>query len=256
MMFCWQSGTASLCCAKSPWESMRTSAEEWWKRREMPAFCWESPRFFASRRARHGCGRQVEAGDIGRIVFARSEFSFPGGAGHARAWITDAAIAGGGPIADVGVHCIDSLRYVLQDEVVRVSSRGFQDQGRRSGGGGGVMLEFSRGTFGTVMVSFRAGYRTPSRTGRRELGFCGGEDVLTVERPSHWPCAAPVRWRKLPPLSNQYAYAKQVDAFAAAVEGTANFRCQAKKDGGTSSFWMPPIAGLKAARVEEVGRVS
>ena len=56
--------------------------------------------------------QKVAAGEIGRIVFARSEFSFPGGAGHARAWLNDPAVAGGGPIADVGVHCIDSLRYI------------------------------------------------------------------------------------------------------------------------------------------------
>src|SRR5690242_7449498 len=68
--------------------------------------------------------QQVAGGRIGKIVFARSEFSFPGGPGHARAWINDPAIAGGGPIADVGVHCIDSLRYILQDEVMRVSARG------------------------------------------------------------------------------------------------------------------------------------
>ena len=66
---------------------------------------------------------RVAAGKIGRIVFARSEFSFPGGAGHARAWLHDSTVAGGGPIADVGVHCVDALRYILQDEVVRVSAR-------------------------------------------------------------------------------------------------------------------------------------
>ena len=52
---------------------------------------------------------RVASGQIGRIVFARSEFSFPGGTGHARTWIHDPAVAGGGPIADVGVHCVDSL---------------------------------------------------------------------------------------------------------------------------------------------------
>ena len=66
---------------------------------------------------------RLSSGEIGRVVFARSEFSFPGGAGHARTWIHDPAVAGGGPIADVGVHCVDTLRYVLQDEVVRVSAR-------------------------------------------------------------------------------------------------------------------------------------
>ncbi len=50
-------------------------------------------------------------------------------AGHPRAWLHDPAVAGGGPIADVGVHCVDALRYILQDEVVRVSARGVQAAG-------------------------------------------------------------------------------------------------------------------------------
>ena len=55
---------------------------------------------------------RIAAGQIGRIVFARSEFSFPGGPGHVRTWINDPVVAGGGPIADVGVHCVDALRYI------------------------------------------------------------------------------------------------------------------------------------------------
>jgi predicted dehydrogenase len=44
-------------------------------------------------RVRH----HVAAGQIGKVIFARSEFSFPGSAGHPRAWIHDPAVAGGGP---------------------------------------------------------------------------------------------------------------------------------------------------------------
>src|SRR4029077_4686796 len=72
---------------------------------------------------------RVASGEIGKVVFARSEFSFPAGTGHPRAWINDPAVAGGGPIADVGVHAVDALRYILQDEVVRVSARGRYDLG-------------------------------------------------------------------------------------------------------------------------------
>jgi 1,5-anhydro-D-fructose reductase (1,5-anhydro-D-mannitol-forming) len=61
---------------------------------------------------------RVARGQVGRPVFARSEFS-PART-HPRNRLTDAKIAGGGPIADVGVHCIDALRYILSDEVVRV----------------------------------------------------------------------------------------------------------------------------------------
>jgi predicted dehydrogenase len=52
--------------------------------------------------------QRIAAGDVGRPIFARAEFSYPA-THHARTWINDRLIAGGGPIADVGVHCIDVL---------------------------------------------------------------------------------------------------------------------------------------------------
>ncbi len=48
--------------------------------------------------------------------FLRGRSSRIPGTGHARTWLYNRSIAGGGPIADVGVHCIDALRYILQDE--------------------------------------------------------------------------------------------------------------------------------------------
>src|SRR5450631_474908 len=69
---------------------------------------------------------RVAAGDIGRPIFARAEFSFTG-SHHARTWLTSRAVAGGGPIADVGVHCIDALRYILQDDPRRVTAVGRSD---------------------------------------------------------------------------------------------------------------------------------
>jgi len=45
---------------------------------------------------------RIAEGQIGKPVFARSEFSFPGNREHPRTWLRDPAIAGGGAIADVG----------------------------------------------------------------------------------------------------------------------------------------------------------
>src|SRR5271163_4682408 len=70
---------------------------------------------------------RIAAGDIGRPIFARAEFSYSG-TSHARTWLYNRSIAGGGPISDVGVHCIDALRYILQDEPRRVSAIGCSDK--------------------------------------------------------------------------------------------------------------------------------
>jgi predicted dehydrogenase len=45
--------------------------------------------------------QQVATGNIGKVVFARCEFSFPADRTHARTWINDPAIAGGGPVAEI-----------------------------------------------------------------------------------------------------------------------------------------------------------
>jgi predicted dehydrogenase len=199
--------------------------------------------------------RQVASGQIGRIVFARSEFSFPAGPEHPRAWINDPAVAGGGPIADVGVHCIDSLRYILQDEVVRVSARGFHN-----GGSGGVeaaaalTLEFSRGTLGAVLVSFRSPYRTPLEL-VGESGVIRGDDVLNVERPITLELRRAGSVAETESVSNHYAYARQVDAFAAAVEGTATFPVPGEEGWQNQAILDAAYRGLKSGMVEEVMRV-
>ncbi len=41
----------------------------------------------------------------------------------ARTWVNDPKLAAGGPLADIGVHCIDTLRFVLADEVRAVTAR-------------------------------------------------------------------------------------------------------------------------------------
>jgi 1,5-anhydro-D-fructose reductase (1,5-anhydro-D-mannitol-forming) len=192
---------------------------------------------------------RLSSGQIGRIVFARSEFSFPGGAGHARTWIHDTAVAGGGPIADVGVHCVDTLRYVLQDEMVRVSARGIQDGGMESAAA--LTLEFSRGTLGTVLVSFRAEYRTPLEF-VGETGVLRAEDGLNVERPITLELRRAGVITETEQVSNRLAYAKQVDAFADALEGKSTFPVPGEDGWQNQEILDAAYRGLKSGRVEEV----
>jgi predicted dehydrogenase len=165
---------------------------------------------------------RVARGDVGSPVFARAEFSFPG-LGHARTWMSDRRIAGGGAIADVGVHCIDALRYILQDEVVRVDARTRRDENSGDVEASALMiLELSRGTLATVLVSTRAHYRTPIEIVGHG-GVLRADDALNVDKPiriEYWREGKLVEEEK---VSNHLAYARQVDAFAAAVEGRAEF---------------------------------
>ncbi len=162
----------------------------------------------------------LRSGQIGKPVFARCEFSYDGRQ-HPRQWINDPSLAGGGPIADVGVHCIDVLRFVLGDEVASVQACGTYEPNAQMESAAVLTLQFRRGTLGAVLVSNRAAYRTPFEF-VGEAGTLRADDGLSVDRP--------VRLELLrngvvetEEVANDLAYARQVDAFAAAVEGKSDF---------------------------------
>ena len=194
---------------------------------------------------------RIAEGQIGRPIFARSEFSYPANH-HKRTWITDAKLAGSGPIGDVGVHCIDALRYILQDEVVRVSARGLWDE--RSGeveAAAALSLEFSRGTLGTVLVSTRADYRTPIEF-VGEGGVLRADDGLNVERPINLNLRRNGTVVESELVSNQYAYARQVDMFAAAVRGEAAFPAPGEEGWQNQEILDAALRSLASGKVEDV----
>ena len=166
---------------------------------------------------------RVANGSLGKPILARAEFCFFAGPQHPRAWIRDRNIAGGGPIADIGVHCVDVLRFILQDEVVRVTAGGVFNRDLRDVEDSAVLLlQFSRGTLGTVLVSFRAEYRTPIEL-VGESAVLRGENALTVDRPVRLELCRGGSVVETYTADNSMAYARQVDAFAAAVEKRADF---------------------------------
>jgi 1,5-anhydro-D-fructose reductase (1,5-anhydro-D-mannitol-forming) len=196
--------------------------------------------------------QQVAAGNIGKVIFARSEFSFPANHAHPRTWINDLAVAGGGPVADVGVHCIDALRFILQDEVLRVSAR--EIPGHAPGAveaGAALLLEFSRGTLATVLVSFRAEYRTPFEL-IGETGVLRADDALNVERPIQLERRRGGAVVETSTVSNQLAYARQVDAFAAAVEGKTQFPIPGEEGWRNQQILDAAYRSMKSGQVEEV----
>jgi predicted dehydrogenase len=193
----------------------------------------------------------VAAGNIGGPVFARSEFSFRVDRSHPRNWINDPAVAGGGPVADVGVHCIDALRFILQDEVLRASAREIAGRAGEVEAGAALLLEFSRGTLATVMVSFRAEYRTPLEL-VGESGVLRAENALTVDRPVHLELTRNGAVVETKTVSNQLAYARQVDAFAAAVEGKAEFPIPGEEGWRNQQILDAAYRSMKSGRTENV----
>ena len=168
--------------------------------------------------------------DIGAPALARAEFCYPA-LESPRTWISDPSLATGGPIADVGVHCIDALRFILNDEVVAVSCSAQQDEQSGNVECAGILtLEFARKTLATVSVSSRTQYRTLLEfSGHR--GVLTAFDGLNVERPvtiEFRPSADPRQVEKQE-VSNHLAYARQLDSFADAVLSGAPFPAPAEE---------------------------
>ena len=193
---------------------------------------------------------RVAADEIGRVVYARSEFCYPG-VSHPRTWLTDATIAGGGPIADVGVHCIDALRFILDDEVTRVAAVRVSDADSGTVEASAmVSLEFRRSAIGAVMVSTRAQYRTPLEL-VGESGVLRADDGLSVDKP------VIIELRRGDEIEteqvlNHLAYARQVDAFAAAVEGRAAFPVPGEGGWKNQVILDATYQSMRSGRVEEL----
>ena len=117
-----------------------------------------------------------------------------------------------------------------------------------------LTLEFSRGTLGTVLVSFRAEYRTPLEF-VGETGVLRAEDGLNVERPITLELRRAGVITETEQVSNRLAYAKQVDAFAAALEGKSTFPVPGEEGWQNQEILDAAYRGLKSGRVEEVVRV-
>ncbi len=115
----------------------------------------------------------IRSGRLGRITTVRSEFVFPA-MNSQRSWFLDRTLAGGGPIFDIGVHCIDTLRYVLDDEVETVCSVNQPDPTELLTESSSIIaMKFHRSVLANVMVSFEAGVR------RTVLEIIGTKGIIT-----------------------------------------------------------------------------
>src|SRR5260370_12293934 len=95
---------------------------------------------------------QIAAGRIGKPQLAYAQYSYPATQAP-RKWIMDPTLACGGPIADVGVHCIDALRYVLGAEGVSVSTVAQMDE---LSGRGEAIASVQLGVAGRVFANLEA----------------------------------------------------------------------------------------------------
>ena len=140
----------------------------------------------------------------------------------ARKWINDARLATGGPLADLGVHCIDSLRFIVGQEVLSVSAVAHYDSHGVTEASATAVLQFEAGLLGTVSVSARTPYQTYLEVAG-ETGVLSSVNALNVEHPPTVELRRGFDVIERREVSNEQAYAAQVDAFAAALEEGREF---------------------------------
>jgi len=169
----------------------------------------------------------VQAGEIGTPLLASGEFSFPG-IGHARAWIHDRA-TGGGVVNDVGIHCLDSLRWIMNDEPVAVQAVMTSDEHSQDVESAGSMnLKFRGGALVNIVASMRAPYRT-----RLEIAGVHGriscENALALADPGPIEIrrdGAPMRTEQ---VDSSTAFVRMIENFSASVEGREHFLVAAEE---------------------------
>ena len=116
----------------------------------------------------------IASGTYGPVSFARADFSYDGRRSR-REWLRDSRVAGGGPLFDIGVHCLDTLRFVLDDEVssLRAQLSPLPTQ-TRTESTANLSLQFSHGTLGSVYCSYESAVR------KRFLEVVCRDAVMTI----------------------------------------------------------------------------
>ncbi|HEX4156512.1 MAG TPA: Gfo/Idh/MocA family oxidoreductase [Acidobacteriaceae bacterium] len=172
---------------------------------------------------------RVAAGEIGEPRTAHAEFNY---AAHLsrRPWITDPALAAGGPIGDVGVHCIDTLRFILGafsgENATRARSVStIATQDADSGpveASASMQFEFANNVLASVNVSARAHYRT-------QIEIVGADGVLVAENGMTVDHPVDVTLRRkgvhvnTNTVDNADAYTRMIDNFAQTLRGEEQF---------------------------------
>ncbi|MDT8066993.1 MAG: Gfo/Idh/MocA family oxidoreductase [Terriglobia bacterium] len=199
----------------------------------------------------HRIRERVSTGEIGDVVFARAEFSYAG-ANHPRTWLTDASMAAGGPVADVGVHCIDALRFVLEDDPLTVQAIAHHDSISGAFEAAAILsLSFVRGVLATVLVSTRAEYRTPFEI-VGTTGVLRADDALNVDDPLQLKLIRGGKVVDMEELSNDRVYARQVDAFSAAIERKAPFPVSGEEGARNQAILDAAYRSIRNGRTESV----
>lgn len=119
----------------------------------------------------------VKGGQIGQVNDVRAQFScwYPDIEG---AWRQKKSLGGGGAVMDLGVHCIELIEYVLDDEIVDVkafcSTRTFSYEVED---GGVIIFKTKGGVLGHIDVNFNI----PDKASESKLELYGSKGYIVCK---------------------------------------------------------------------------
>ena len=165
---------------------------------------------------------RVQSGKIGTPQFAHAEFDYPADRAP-RKWIKDPSLACGGPIGDVGVHCIDALRFILGQNVESISTLATKSSpDDRVEATAALQMQMTGGILANVTVSARTPYRTLLEITGSD-GILIAENGLTVDRPIEMVLRRAGEIVETETVTNADGYTRMLDAFAQAMRGGQPF---------------------------------
>jgi len=215
-----QHGKAVLC--EKPVAMNAREAEEMNRAAKAAGILFGVAQNFRFNRSLEWMREQITAGRIGKPQLAHAQYSYPA-AQAPRKWITDPTLACGGPIADVGVHCIDALRFVLGEDVSSVSTLARKDEASgKVEAVASLQVEMTGDVYANVTASARAPYRTLVEVTGSD-GVLIAENGLTVDRPVQLILRRAGELVETLTVENGDGYTRMLDSFARAVRGQESF---------------------------------
>jgi predicted dehydrogenase len=215
-----RNGKAVLC--EKPVAMNATQAREMEQAANAAGVLYGVAQNFRYNRSLEWIREQLQAGKLGTLQFAHAQFDYPADRAP-RKWIKDPSLACGGPIGDVGVHCIDALRYVLGEEVESISTLATKSQPQDQVEATAAMqMQMTGGILANVTVSARTPYRTLIEITGSE-GVLIAENGLTVDRPIEIVLRRGGDVVETATVNNADSYTRMLNAFAEAMHGGKPF---------------------------------
>jgi predicted dehydrogenase len=139
-----------------------------------------------------------------------------------RKWLNDPLVACGGCLADLGVHCIDAIRFLLGTEPEAVACMLGGDAEAKVEQTGIITMRFPSGAIATVSASFQAAARS-----KLEIACSDGSIYIPAAFSADLPTEIIARRNNARSVServsNRDCYTEMIARFCDYVEGTGEF---------------------------------